>query len=145
MTDSSRPAATSSPMTPERWRVVDAILRASLSCEPSQRDAFVVEACGGDEEIRIEVASLLAAHDRAGDFLDRPAAEQLVASSAPPSLISRLATALAGRYQLEREIGRGGMATVHLALDLRHHRRVAIKVLREELAAAIGGERFLEE
>ena len=145
MTDSSRPPATSSPMTPERWRVVDAILRASLSCEPAQRDAFVAEACGGDEEIRIEVASLLAAHDRAGDFLDRPAAEQLVATSGPPSLIGRLATALGGHYQLEREIGRGGMATVHLALDLRHHRRVAIKVLREELAAAIGGERFLEE
>ncbi len=145
MTDSLRTDRPSSPMTPERWRVVDAILRASLSCEPAQRDAFVAQACGDDEEIRLEVASLLAAHDRTGDFLDRPAAEQLVAYSAPPPLIARLATALAGRYQLECEIGRGGMATVHLALDLRHHRRVAIKVLREELAAAIGGERFLEE
>ena len=144
MSDSSR-ADRPSPMTPERWRVIDAILRAALSCDPAQRDAFVAQACGDDEEIRLEVASLLAAHDRVGDFLNRPAAEQFVASSAPPSLTARLATALAGRYQLEREIGRGGMATVHLALDLRHHRRVAIKVLREELAAAIGGERFLEE
>ena len=135
----------SSPMTPERWRVVDAILRASLSCEPAQRDAFVAQACGDDEELRLEVVSLLAAHDRAGDFLDRPAAEQLAAVNAPASLTGRLATALAGRYQLEREIGRGGMATVHLARDLRHHRRVAIKVLREELAAAVGAERFLEE
>lgn len=132
-------------MTPEKWRVIDAILRASLSCDRAQRDVFVAHACGDDEEIRLEVASLLAAHDRAGDFLDRPAAEQFVAAGAPPSLTTRLATALEGRYQLEREIGRGGMATVHLALDLRHHRRVAIKVLREELAAAIGGERFLEE
>ncbi|HKR08166.1 MAG TPA: protein kinase, partial [Gemmatimonadaceae bacterium] len=145
MSDSSRADQRSSPMTPERWRVVDAILRASLACEPAQRDAFVTQACGDDEELKLEIASLLAAHDRVGDFLERPAAEQLVASSAPPSLISRLATALAGRYQLEREIGRGGMATVHLALDLRHHRRVAIKVLREELAAAIGADRFLEE
>ena len=145
MTDASRVAQPSSPMTPERWRVVDAILRAALSCEPARRDAFVAQACGDDEEIRLDVASLLAAHDRAGDFLERPAAEQLVGRSAASSLIDRLATALAGRYQLEREIGRGGMATVHLALDLRHHRRVAIKVLREELAAAIGGERFLEE
>jgi Tol biopolymer transport system component len=132
-------------MTPETWRVVEAILRASLSCEPVQRDAFVAQACGENEKLRHEVVSLLAAHDRPGDFLDRPAAGQLVAVSAPASLTSRLATALAGRYQLEREIGRGGMATVHLALDLRHHRRVAIKVLREELAAAIGAERFLEE
>ncbi len=145
MSNSSSADRPSSPMTPEKWRVIDAILRASLSCEPAQRDAFVAQACGDDEEIRLEVASLLAAHDRAGNFLDRPAAEQLVAGSTSASLTGRLATALAGRYQLEREIGRGGMAIVHLALDLRHHRRVAIKVLREELAAAIGAERFLEE
>lgn len=132
-------------MTPERWRVVDAILRASLSCEPAPRDAFVAEACGDDEDLRREVASLLAVHDRVGDFLSRPAAEILAHGIAPPSLAARLATALAGRYQIEREIGRGGMATVHLARDLRHGRWVAIKVLREELAAAVGAERFLEE
>ena len=135
----------STPMTPERWRVVEAIIRASLSCEPARRDAFVQQACGDDEELRLEVESLLAAHDRTGDFLDRPAAERLAAANAPVSLTTRLAAALTGRYQLEREIGRGGMATVHLARDLRHHRRVAIKVLREELAAALGAERFLEE
>ena len=133
------------PMTPERWRVVDAILRASLSCEPAQRDGFVAQACGDDEELRREVASLLAAHDRAGDFLEGPIAAILASGIAPTSLTARLATALAGRYQIEREIGRGGMATVHLARDLRHGRRVAIKVLREELAAAVGAERFLEE
>ena len=134
-----------SPMSPERWRVIDAILRASLSCEATQRDAFVAQACGDDEDLRHEVASLLAVHDRAGEFLNRPAVEILAREIAPPSLVGRLSTALAGRYQIEREIGRGGMATVHLALDLRHHRRVAIKVLREELAAAVGAERFLEE
>ena len=90
--------------------------------------------------------SLLAAHDRAGDdFLERPAAEVLAGAGAPPPLVARLATALAGRYEIERELGRGGMATVYLARDLRHDRRVAIKVLREELAAAVGAERFLEE
>jgi len=135
----------SAPMTPERWRVIDAILRASLSCELAQRDAFVAEACGDDEDLRREVASLLAVHDRVGDFLNRPAAEIVARGIALPSLTGRLATALAGRYQIEREIGRGGMATVHLARDLRHGRRVAIKVLREELAAAVGAERFLEE
>ena len=135
----------SSLMTPERWRVIDAILRASLSCEPAQRDAFVADACGDDEDLLREVASLLAVHDRVGDFLNRPAAEMVARGIAPPSLTGRLATALAGRYQIEREIGRGGMATVHLARDLRHGRWVAIKVLREELAAAVGAERFLEE
>jgi serine/threonine protein kinase/tetratricopeptide (TPR) repeat protein len=57
----------------------------------------------------------------------------------------RLNAALGDRYRIEREIGAGGMATVHLALDLRHNRKVAIKVLRRELAAALGGERFLRE
>jgi serine/threonine-protein kinase len=57
----------------------------------------------------------------------------------------RLTAALAGRYTLEREIGRGGVATVWLAQDLKHDRPVALKVLRPELAAALGPERFLRE
>ncbi len=60
-------------------------------------------------------------------------------------LLDRLKTALADRYQIEREIGGGGMATVYLARDLKHERQVAVKVLRPELAAAIGPERFLRE
>ncbi|HEY7614823.1 MAG TPA: protein kinase [Gemmatimonadales bacterium] len=62
-----------------------------------------------------------------------------------PELVSRLQTALEDRYRLEREVGAGGMATVYLAQDLRHDRRVALKVLRPELAAVIGAERFLAE
>jgi tRNA A-37 threonylcarbamoyl transferase component Bud32 len=57
----------------------------------------------------------------------------------------RLMTALEGRYRIERELGAGGMATVYLAQDLKHDRKVAIKVLRPELAAVIGAERFLSE
>ncbi|MFI5312315.1 MAG: protein kinase, partial [Gemmatimonadales bacterium] len=58
---------------------------------------------------------------------------------------SRLVAALAGRYTIEREVGEGGMATVYLAQDVRHDRKVALKVLRPELAAVIGAERFLAE
>jgi serine/threonine-protein kinase len=58
---------------------------------------------------------------------------------------ARLASALSDRYRLERELGAGGMATVYLAEDLKHDRQVAIKVLRPELAAVIGAERFLSE
>jgi Tol biopolymer transport system component/tRNA A-37 threonylcarbamoyl transferase component Bud32 len=57
----------------------------------------------------------------------------------------RLSTALSDRYKIERELGQGGMATVYLAEDLKHRRRVAIKVLRPELAAVIGAERFVRE
>ena len=56
-----------------------------------------------------------------------------------------LASALADRYTLLRELGRGGMATVYLAEDVRHRRQVALKVLHPELSAVIGPERFLKE
>ena len=59
--------------------------------------------------------------------------------------LDRLAASLADRYRIEGELGQGGMATVYLAEDLRHARKVAIKVLRPELAAVIGAERFLSE
>ncbi len=59
--------------------------------------------------------------------------------------IDRLKSALADHYGIEREIGAGGMATVYLAHDLKHKRKVAVKVLRPELAAIIGAERFLKE
>jgi serine/threonine-protein kinase len=60
-------------------------------------------------------------------------------------LLERLRSALADRYAIERELGRGGMALVYLAEDLKLHRQVAIKVLRPELAASLGAERFVQE
>ncbi|HET7374622.1 MAG TPA: protein kinase, partial [Gemmatimonadaceae bacterium] len=61
------------------------------------------------------------------------------------SRLAQLNGVLADRYRIERELGSGGMATVYLAHDLRHDRKVAIKVLKPELAAVLGGERFLAE
>jgi serine/threonine-protein kinase len=60
-------------------------------------------------------------------------------------IVENLRASLADRYRLERELGQGGMATVYLAQDLKHDRKVAVKVLRPELAAVIGAERFLSE
>src|SRR5713226_10431079 len=66
--------------------------------------------------------------------------------TAPTSdLRPRLQPALAERYRIDQEVGRGGMATVYLARDLKHDRRVALKVLHPELAAALGQERFHRE
>ena len=59
--------------------------------------------------------------------------------------LGRLEAALAGKYRIERELGAGGMATVYIAEDLKHHRPVALKVLRPDLAASLGAERFLRE
>jgi eukaryotic-like serine/threonine-protein kinase len=97
---------------------------------------------------------------RAGGKADaRPSQSPLVVSPAPEpapsnqspraesvaSALARLATALSGRYKVERQIGAGGMAVVVLAQDIRHRRPVAIKVLRPELTALMGPERFLRE
>ena len=142
------------PMTPERWRAVDAVLQAALSGDRECRDQFVRETCGDDEALRREVESLLAVHDgMAADFLEQAPAEPGVAAQQQiprfvqddSARIAALADALAGRYAIEREIARGGMATVYVARDVRHGRRVAIKVMRDEVAAAVGTERFLEE
>ena len=63
----------------------------------------------------------------------------------PDNQMKRLGAALEGRYRIERELGEGGMATVYLAEDLKHHRQVALKVLKPQLAAVVGAERFLAE
>ncbi len=60
-------------------------------------------------------------------------------------ITAKLTTALADRYRIEHELGEGGMATVYLAEDLKHKRKVAVKVLRPELAAVLGAERFIQE
>ena len=61
------------------------------------------------------------------------------------SILGDVAAALSDRYRIERELGAGGMATVYLAEDLKHDRRVAIKVLKPELAAVLGADRFVVE
>src|ERR671938_114587 len=65
--------------------------------------------------------------------------------SSVADLLEQLRAALAERYEVERQIGEGGMATVYVARDVRHGRQVAVKVLRAELAASIGADRFLRE
>ena len=61
------------------------------------------------------------------------------------SSLGRIREALAGRYRIESELGQGGMATVYLAHDERHGRKVAVKVLRDDLASSLGADRFLRE
>ena len=59
--------------------------------------------------------------------------------------VKHLKSALSDRYAIEREIGAGGMATVYLAEDVKHRRKVAVKVLRPEIASALGADRFVRE
>jgi len=137
-------------MTPERWREVKGVLQAALKRDAADRPAFLDRACATDPVLRREIDSLLAANQGATGFLEAPAAvpARLTAAGADSddaAIAGRLAGALHDRYLVERELGRGGMATVYLARDLRHKRPVALKVLHPDLAASLGAERFLRE
>ena len=144
-------------LTAERWLEVKALLAAALERAADERAAFVDEACGADDALRFEARALLDAAERADEGLTlddawRGAAVRAHAQSDADAArrnarnhVERLAAALDGRYLVERELGRGGMATVYLARDLRHRRPVALKVLHPDLGALLGPTRFRRE
>ena len=127
-------------MRPEEWAKVKELFSAALEVDPGRRGAFLRDACGDDNALRAEVESLLASHDRPASFIETPPSPP-----APHLLPDTLLGQRLGAYQLVRQIGRGGTATVYLAHDSRHDRSVALKVLHPELAATLGRERFIRE
>jgi TolB-like protein len=125
---------------PVEWDRVKELFWAALERDPGQRRAFLEAACGTDESLRAEVESLLASHERDDRFIESPLLQ--VSPEASPDVLPGKRV---GAYEVIRAIGHGGMATVYLARDPRHDRNVALKILRPELAAALGPERFLRE
>jgi len=114
-----------------------------LDTPPERRAVLFAEVSGGDPVRRAELERLVAECERAYPLLDRPAADRFAALIHTPPL--QASQVVAERYRIGRELGRGGMATVYLAHDLKHGRDVALKVVRPELAAALGSGRFLRE
>jgi serine/threonine-protein kinase len=130
-------------LPPDQWRRVKELFGAALERAPADRRAFLDEACRTEEaELRREVEALLAAYQASDAFLESPAS---ALSASTPSHWELGEGQTLGPYCVLRVLGRGGMATVYLARDERHHRSVALKVLHPELAHALGPERFVRE
>ena len=134
-------------MTPERLSQIEELYHAVREREPEEHSAFLAGACNGDEELRHEVESLLAANLPGGCFLDEPVMRQAAGIFA--SQLSRNEQRLApglelGPYVIETHLGAGGMGEVYRAKDKRLHRTVALKVLPRQSADTPGLRQRLE-
>ena len=115
-------------MTPERWQKVKDTFQAALNRATGERSDFLADACGGDESLRKDVESLIASHERSGEFIDSPAYEaaaELIMDDKPELKPGQII----GSYEIVSFISRGGMGEVYQAQDRRLSRKVALKTL----------------
>jgi serine/threonine-protein kinase len=130
-------------LLPKDWADLSPLVDAVLDAPPDRRQILIAELAGGDAVRQAALERLVAECEHQDALLNRPAAERfaelLELDEAPPPDM------LGGKYRIERELGRGGMARVYLAHDVKHARDVAVKVIRPELAASLGRARFLRE
>ncbi len=124
-------------MNAEQYQRVGQLYHAALDLPREDRSPFLEGACGGDDELRRQVESLLRAHDEAGDFIATPAmkvAAQWIAADENAENAGTLSGRI-GAYDVLSLLGRGGMGEVYLAHDTRLGRRVAVKLLRPGLTS----------
>ncbi|HKS09245.1 MAG TPA: protein kinase [Pyrinomonadaceae bacterium] len=115
-------------MTPERWQQVKEIFNSAINYRPEERGVFISQACDGDEDLRSEVESLIASHERSGEFIDEPAFANAATLFANDNAELKPGQTI-GTYEVLSFISRGGMGEVYLAEDKRLGRKVALKLL----------------
>ena len=141
--DSGKPGDPRS-ILPPRWAELAPLVDEVLDAPPGQREAILERLTRDNPDRRADLELLVMECERELPLLSRPAAESFAQLFADEGE-TQLTGLLGGRYEIQREVGRGGMARVFLARDIKHNRDVAVKIVRDDLAASLGSGRFLHE